>query len=942
GTRTYWADWAVNVAEIAQKHITRINGILAHTDSEAYRAFQAFLHELQKNINASVTAEEVVEMLAQHMITQPVFEALFADYDFNANNPVSQAIQKVLDVLNKHHIDSEAEKLQGFYASVKARVAGIDNDRGKQKIIVELYDKFFRSAFPRLTDRLGIVYTPVECVDFIIHSVNDVLQQEFGQTLADEHTHIIDPFAGTGTFITRIIQSGLIDKARLAHKYQHELHANEIVLLAYYLASINIESAYHAAMLPAHDAATGPDQHAYLQAADASGVYQQAYQPFEGICLTDTFQLYEQDEHLLTPQLPVNSKRLNRQKKLDIKVILGNPPYSAGQKSGNDNNQNLSYPNLDTSIEDSYAKHSQSANQISLYDSYIRAMRWASDRIGDTGVIGFITNAGWLESNTADGMRKALQEEFSSIYIFHLRGNQRTSGELSRKEGGKIFGGGSRTPIAITILVKNPQASSQGAIYFCDIGDYLSREDKLKIIRQYQSIQGISQQHGWQRLEPDKYHDWLNQRDDSFYEHIPIGAKKSAQTAIFDNYSLGLATGRDAWVYNASQSALEGNIKGTIAFYNQELQRYQRLDKTMPVKDFINYDSTQIAWSEDDRDALRRHLPKSFHHKHNSTALYRPFTQMHCYYSKEMIQRTYQMPQIFPEASLDNLVIGVSGKRSSGIPFSCLISNTVPDLEFISKSQCFPLKLYERVEPSKQKPATLTGYSDSTAQKQEVAAASGERYWLRDGITDAGLKHFADYYPQQQISKEDLFYYIYGLLHSEDYRSRFAANLTKALPHVPRVKSYAHFAAFAQAGRQLADLHLNYEHKQPYPVDFECGKATLDSMSADAFTVQKMRFKTQKDKSADKSTIVYNDNITITGIPLQAYDYLVNSRSAIEWVMERQRISTHKDSGIVNNPNDWAVETMGNPRYPLDLLLKVIGISVESVRIIKALPALKL
>jgi predicted helicase len=395
-------------------------------------------------------------MLAQHLVTKPVFDALFEEYSFASHNPMSIALQGVLDALHEHSLGKEAETLDRFYASVRQRASGIDSAHGKQKIIVELYDKFFRNAFPKMTERLGIVYTPVEVVDFILHSVNHLLQQEFGQTLGSKGVHIIDPFTGTGTFITRLIQSGLIRPNELSHKYRHEIHANELVLLAYYIAAINIEAAYHSEVID-------------------------EYTPFEGICLTDTFQMYEKDD-LVDALLEDNSARRKRQKELDIRVIVGNPPYSVGQKSENDNNDNLGYPMLDARIRSTYAARSIATLSKGLYDSYIRAIRWASDRIGDAGIIGFVTNAGFVEANTADGLRKCLAEEFSSLYVFHLRGNQRTSGETSRKEGGKIFGSGSRAPIAISLLVKNPDAQSHGQIYFHDIGDYLSREEKLGML----------------------------------------------------------------------------------------------------------------------------------------------------------------------------------------------------------------------------------------------------------------------------------------------------------------------------------------------------------------------------------------------------------------------------------------------------------------------------
>ena len=495
GNRHHWEDWANDIAKIANTHIDRIRGILENPDNTGEQsAFTAFATDLRHNLNDSIGDDEIIEMLAQHLITKPVFDALFEGYSFAQHNPISQAMQSVVDILESHQIGKEADTLQAFYDSVKFRAAGIDNAAGKQKIVVELYDKFFRNAFPKMSERLGIVYTPVEVVDFIIHSVNHLLQTEFNQTLGSQGVHILDPFTGTGTFITRLLQSGLITPEELPYKYRNEIHANEIVLLAYYIAAINIEATYH-------------------------GILQGNYQPFEGICLTDTFQLYEKED-LGDAMLVKNNNRRRRQKELDIRVIMGNPPYSAGQGSANDNNQNIAYPHLDDRIRLTYADRSTATNKNALYDSYIRAIRWASDRIGDSGVVGFVTNAGYLDSNSADGLRKCLAEEFSSIYVFHLRGNARTAGELRRKEKDNIFGIGSRAPIAISLLVKNPANEQHGQIYFHDIGDYLTREEKLGKLIEFGSIEGITGQALWQSVTPDQHGDWLNQRDDGFQQYI--------------------------------------------------------------------------------------------------------------------------------------------------------------------------------------------------------------------------------------------------------------------------------------------------------------------------------------------------------------------------------------------------------------------------------------
>ena len=576
GNRNHWEDWANDIAKIANTHITRITTIVENPDNiKEAKAFKSFANELRDDLNDSITDDEVIEMLAQHLITKPVFDALFEEYSFASNNPVSHAMQHVLEVLQEHRLDKEASTLDQFYASVKMRAEGIDNAEGKQKIVVELYDKFFRNAFPKMTERLGIVYTPVEVVDFIIHSINDLLQQEFGQSLGDKGVHIIDPFTGTGTFIARLLQSGLISKEQLPHKFKHEIHANEIVLLAYYIAAINIEAVYHSI--------AGGD-----------------YQPFEGICLTDTFQMYEKDD-LISELLANNSDRRNRQKDLDIRIIMGNPPYSAGQTSANDNNQNVVYEGLDNRIRETYAAHSTAINKNALYDSYIRAIRWASDRVGDSGIIGFVTNAGFLEANTANGLRKCLVDEFSSIYVFHLRGNARTSGEIRRKEKDNVFGQGTRTPIAITLLVKNSQAKKHGQIFWHDIGDYLSCEQKLEIISDFDSVNGITEAKGWVQIEPDKHGDWVNQRDSSFDNFIRIGDKKDkAAQVVFNNYSRGIATSRDAWCYNSSKESLEYNMGKMIDFYQSELARFSEdnkktdIVKNLKVEDFINTEAPLV------------------------------------------------------------------------------------------------------------------------------------------------------------------------------------------------------------------------------------------------------------------------------------------------------------------------------------------------------------
>ncbi len=897
GNRHHWEDWANDIAKIARTHIDRIQGILENPEYTQERAtFEAFAAELRDDLNDSISDGEIVEMLAQHLVTKPVFDALFDEYSFASHNPMSKAMQGVLNALHEHHLAKEADTLEKFYASVRQRAAGIDNAQGKQKIIVELYDKFFRNAFPKMTERLGIVYTPVEVVDFILHSVNHLLQQEFGQTLGSKGVHIIDPFTGTGTFITRLIQSGLIKPEELPYKYRHEIHANELVLLAYYIAAINIEAAYHGEVID-------------------------EYAPFEGICLTDTFQMYEKDD-LVDALLEDNSARRKRQKDLDIRVIVGNPPYSVGQGDANANNANVPYPSLDERIRTTYAARSDANNKNALYDSYIRSIRWASDRIGDAGIIGFVTNAGFVEANTADGLRKCLVDEFSSLYVFHLRGNQRTSGETSRKEGGKIFGSGSRAPIAISLLVKNPEAVTHGQIYFHDIGDYLSREEKLEKIVSYASVAGIPD---WQQVVPDEHGDWLKQRDNSFGQFIVLGDKDDKNAlAMFANYSSGVKSQRDAWAYNAGKFKLGANMSSMIGFYNNEVSRFNaahpKLDtkaRQEQVDDFIDTDPTRISWTRALKQDLGKNRSYSFDPDCIVRSLYRPFTKQWLYFNRRFNEMVYQMPRIFPHAKAENLLIMVKQRPAEGSQLALMV-NCPPELQSDGGTQCFPLYLYDE--------AAQASKDDLFAEPVE----SGLR--RRDAITDAGLAHFSNAYPGEQISKKDLFYYVYGILHSPDYRARYVDNLSKELPRIPAVKKATDFWAFSKAGRALADLHLNYETVEPYPLTIEAKGMLTDA----DYRVEKMKLA----KKGDKTTVIYNTRITLKGIPEAAWDYVVNGKAALDWVMERQAVRTDKASGIVNDANDWAVETMGNPKYPLELFQRVVTVSLETQKIVKALPKL--
>lgn len=898
GDREYWDRWAASLRDIALAHITRLEAILLVRDSPARDAFDAFLAEIRDDLNSGITEAEAIEMLAQHIITRPVFDALFEGHAFTEENPVSRAIQGVLETLESAHLEKESRDLDEFYQSVRNKAQGITDPAAKQELVRQLYENFFGVAFKGVRDRLGIVYTPIEIVDFIIRSVNDVLEDEFGHTLGSKGVHIIDPFTGTGTFITRLLQSGLIAPDELEHKFRYELHANEIVLLAYYIAAINIESVYHG-----------------LNGGD--------YTPFSGILLTDTFAMGEGHDELALV-MPDNSERRRRQQELDIRIIMGNPPYEA--------EQHIDYPHLDKRIADTYAARSSGTNKNSLYNSYIRAIRWGSDRIGSSGVLAYVVAGGWIDSNTADGIRKSMVDEFSSIYVFHLRGNQRTSGETSKREGGKIFGSGSRSPIMIALFVKNPQAEKQGQIFFHDIGDYLSREDKLTIVKNFRSIRGITDEKGWKTIVPDDHGDWLKQRDDSVSGYISMGGKKDKTgTFIFDTFARGLETARDAWCYNSSGRRLERQVRASITHFNQKLAQYRaelERDPSLSPDTYTADAPREISWSRSLRNDFARQREIHFSEGQIVHSTYRPFYRQWLYFGRRMNNVIGQIPLLFPDQK-KNRVICVPG-RGGDKGFSAFLVDSIPDLNLapaMGGYQCFPLTLYE----------------EDTVGNDDLFSVNGDEessYRARHGITDAGLAHFQKAYPDQTITKDDIFYYTYGLLHSEDYRRRFADNLTKELPRIPCVKKATDFWAFVEAGRRLGDLHINYESVEPYPVTLKQGDLSLATIDDPVkfFRVEKMAF----GKGKDRSTISYNSNITLIDVPLEAYDYIVNGKPAIDWVMERQAVKVDKDSGIVNDANDYANETVGDPRYPYDLLRRVITVSIETMKIVRALPPLEI
>ncbi len=888
GQRTYWEDWAKDVADITRRYQTRIKALVDAGGTSQQQKFEEFVSGLRRVINPSVTEEAAIEMLAQHMVTKPVFDALFEGYSFSGSNPVSQVMDGMVTTLEGASLDVETDSLDKFYGSVRMRIEGITTATGKQQVIKELYDKFFQGAFSVTAAKLGIVYTPVEVVDYMVHAVERVLQSSFGTSMNDKGVHILDPFTGTGTFITRLLQSGIISPENLDYKYRYELHANEIVLLAYYIAAVNIEETFH---------------------TDES----LDYVPFDGVVLTDTFQMTEGemrewlDGKGIVPGL---SERAHAENALDIKVIISNPPYSVGQEREGEGDANEKYHDLDLRIGASYRARSTATLTKALDDSYIRAFRWASDRIGDQGVVCFVSGGGWLVGNATDGMRRCLVDEFQEIYVLNLRGNQRTTqGEKSLREGGKIFGSGSRTAVTITMLVKKPGVGGPARIRYHDIGDYLSREQKLQRL-----VEFVNSDPTWIAIIPNEYSDWIDQRRSDFEELPPLvdSANKGVETeSIFTHSAHGLSTNRDAWTYSFSPMTLRESMEKTIRTYESIRVAQAQGQST----DALPQGPKDIKWNRELSRDLASGKPTSFSMERITKSVYRPFVTEYCYFDRVWNAMVSQLPKYVVPGHEAPPMIVVSGVGST-TGFSCIMTKMLPNLDVVSKSQVLPLFWYEE-------PQLNGGLLDTL--EQGLARREGISRWALDIFSSA---------LGREVSREEIFYYCYGVLHSEDFREAYEDNLVKERPRIPMVKSVEDFDAFVKAGRELADLHLNYESVEQYPLEEVCTRPEV--ASGELYRVVKMTFPKGQAVKDRPSSIIYNSFIVLNGIPDEAWDYMLSGKAALYWIVDRYRLAIDKESGIVNDPNEYS----DDPRYIIDLVKRIVSVSVKTMRIVRSLPSL--
>lgn len=1064
GDLEYWEQYALKVGDIMRKLSLRIKG-LTEQNPDIANLFSRFCKSLQSNLNASFDIDEAIALIAQHIITKPIFECIFPDLDFSRFDKVSHELDKLYTTLLDFGLASETKILEEFYTSVRSNAEFAKSDKSKQELIKNLYNTLFKEAFKKTQEKLGIVYTPIEVVDFIIYSLEFVLNTHFGKSLGDTHINIYDPFTGTGTFITRLIQSGLLD-SNLSYKYKNELWANEITLLGYYIAQINITATMHQRMQhlaestnshseevrSATEESINPEKDskmrnqslrarqklsAAIQNLDADNMDSSLstfpqndnnisddsddkndkrasdFILLDNLLFTDTFSSYTPDSrgfrgevkqlNLQIPEyLAKNYAKIQELKQAEFKVILSNPPYSTGQNSANDDNKNTSYPALEKRIADTYAKLSKATNKGSNYDSYKMAIRYASDRIENKGVVAFVTNGSFIDGNADSGLRACLQSEFDYIYIFNLRGNQRTSGELSRKEGGKIFGSGSRTPVAISILVKCDKQSSQNSchtdlschtersevsknndrdssvaslpqndnrektqndnkkakIYYYDIGDYLDRQKKLNIISNFKSIEGIEKAGKFTLITPNKDYDWINQRDYSYMKFMPIADKsckfkplKKGEMNVFEAFSMGISTSRDAWCVNFSKQNLANNMQTTISIFNAESQKFKG-KKQGEYEKLLCYDSTKISWSSSLIPKISSGIQAKFDKNKIINSMYRPFCKQFVYYDEMFIHRQAQMPTIYPNNELPNLTICINDGVGN---FGALITDVIADNHLFPQTQAFPLYYYEKIEPDQAK---------NLFDKGEVNG--NDTYRRKDAIRDEALKEVQKIYKDESITKEDIFYYIYALLNHKTYKEKYRDNLSKMLPRLPFMQD---FRGFEKAGRELAELHLNYESYVAESsailtlrseIDnieqalkgslFERDslfrvKAQIEALSDEDFYIKKPAF--GKDgKKVQKNRIYLNEKLAIINIPQSAHEYIVNGRSAIEWIIDRYQIKIYTNSQIENNPNEYEAENgalkgLKGGRYVASLLLSVIEMSARTMEILDAMPEYK-
>ena len=829
-------------------------------------AFAGFYELCRQSVNPNLSEKAVEEMLIQHLLTERIFRTVFRNPDFRSRNVIAREIERVIDALTSQSFsrDEFLRRFDYFYRAIEETAQTIKEFSEKQEFLNAVYERFFRGFSVEVADTHGIVYTPPSVVNFIVRSVEHILRERFGRSLGSRGVHILDPFVGTGNFVVHCMQE--IRRADIEHKYAEELHCNEVMLLPYYIASMNIEHAF--------ETLTG------------------RYEAFGGICLVDTFELAEDKQ--MSFFSTENTERVERQKRSPITVVIGNPPYNAWQLNENDNNKNRKYKVMDKRVAETYAKDSKATLVNSLSDPYVKAIRWATDRIGEEGIVAFVTNNSFIENLAFDGVRKHLAQDFDEIYVLDLGGNVRKNQKLSGTTH-NVFG--IQVGVSVNIFVRGRGEKEAAKIFYARTDEFWRRGRKYAFLDGARHVGGIE----WQKLRPDEKHNWLTEgMHEEFEKFLPLGTKEDKKsvkdnlTSIFKIYSRGVSTSRDEWVYSFSEEELESNVKRLIKNFNFEVARYSQLDERVNIDDFVNNSPDFIKWTDRLKAALEQKLKLEFEANKVRKSLYRPFVEKFLYFDHLLCHRRYQQHLFCPSTGHENVMICLAG-AGNRMPFGCLATNLISTLDLaFEKTQCFPFYTYDEDGANR-----------------------------RENVTDWALERFRAHYGDRGISKWDIFHYVYAVLHHPAYRERYAANLKRELPRVPFAPD---FRAFARAGARLADLHVNYERQPEYPLErIENPNAPLD------WRVERMRL------GKDRRQIVYNDFLTLSGVPPQAFDYRLGNRSALEWVIDQYQVTTDRRSGITNDPN-----RPEDPQYILRLVAQVITVSLETVKTVSALPDLNL
>ncbi len=831
------------------------------------RALQDFMELCRAAINPNLSEKAVEEMLIQHLLTERIFRNVFNNPDFANRNIIAHEIEKVIQALTSRSFSKHEflKKLDRFYTAIELTASTIDDYTRKQAFLNTVYENFFQGFSVKVADTHGIVYTPQPVVHFMVNSVEAVLNKEFNRSLSDKNVHILDPFVGTGNFIINVMRK--MKKTSLAHKFRHELHCNEVMLLPYYIASMNIEHEYY----------------------ELTG----EYVPFDGICLVDTFELAEDKQFsLFTAE---NTERVQKQMETPIFVVIGNPPYNAGQVNENDNNKNRKYPVIDQRVRDTYTRDSNATNKNALSDVYVKAIRWASDRVlkNGEGIVALITNNSYIDDFAFDGMRKHLHEDFDDLYIIDLKGNVRKDSMrdgIPLGEKHTIFGLSAMVGISIAVLVKHKKPKKKQIDYF-SVDFRATRDEKLDILEKAENIFNLQ----YKNILPDAKHNWLTEgMRQEFDGFVPLGtkdAKHNLEKSIFHTYSRGVATCRDAWAYNFCQTELIENITNMIDYYNEHVYKWSKMLTKPEINSFVDNDDKKISWSRDLKQDMVRERTAQYHDNKLKPALYRPFSKQYLFFDRIINEEIYQFHHYYP-LNQENKIIGLSAPGNTK-PFHCIMTDIIADLHLTGDSQCFPFYTYDE---------------DGSNQ--------------RENISDWALDEFRSQYNDKTITKWDIFYYVYGLLHHPQYRETYQANLRRELPRLPWAPD---FWAFSHTGKQLGDLHVHYEQQDEYPLDMvETPEMPLD------WRVEKMRL------TPDKSQLIYNDFLTLAGIPQEVFEYRLGNRSALDWIIDQYRVKTDKRSGIVNDPN-----RPDDPEYIVRLVKQIITVSLKTVEIVKGLPKIK-